>query len=63
MALSCMKYLHSVSEIFETFVEDRRFFNTDFTYCSVNVTYLNLGEKTISALGTSSFGGQESIQK
>ena len=27
------------------------------------LTYPNLGEKTISVLGTSSFGGQESIQK
>ena len=48
MALSCMKYLHSVSGIFLTFVAmgDRRFFEIQFNWSEfVNVTYPILGGK------------------
>ena len=62
MALSCMKYLHSVSDIF--LWEPGGFLDNNFTDPSLSMwRTLTWGKKTTSALGTSSFGGQKSIQK
>ena len=50
MALSCMKYLHSVSDIF--LWEPGGFFGQQFYWSEfVNVAYPNLGEKNNISLG------------